>query len=734
MCVAAWFLAILIGLTATGWGQPPDPSLPGGQFDPSVSFDSGKEALGEGSRVSKFEAGFTAPAADGSAQLFVEETVPTGAHTFSITQPDGGPLKTIIEVAPLPNGITVGDFQAVQPPHVVFDKDSFPPTKTFPKGIPMEEHDGTVKWVAPIRFAAGVRPDAVKLQGKVRVQLCDAKGCAMPRDYLFTAGLRTDVKPVAVSAPAKTKPTLLPGPTPEQGRAGNPSPPTPLESTQPSAAPPNSAPPNAEPPHSVPADQKSPGSSDGSSASAQPRTVTADGEIEWLPFTNAAGLKEIVGPQFDLEQIREHVRKEDLGLGFLGAVCAGFLGGLILNVMPCVLPVIGLKILSFVQQAGHNRRKAFMLNFWYSAGLLTVFFILASLAVGPQKLGWGELFGRAWFAITLTAVVFVMALSFLGVWEVPLPAFIGGGKAGELAAHEGGVGAFFKGALTTFLATPCSAMFLAPALVWAAAQPAWLTYVVFLSMGLGMASPYLLIGAFPELMRFLPKPGAWMETFKQVMGFVLMGTVVYFLAVLDPVYVVPTVGLLFGLSFMCWWVGRISPLADAMAQFRTWAQGAAFVCVVWIVMFPGLNESILGRYHFSGVAAIMAERLGPATHAAATRTGLRVVGPNTVLVDFTADWCQNCHFYENTVLRSSPVVDALRRLGVVAVKADWSHDDSEVTSMLDVLNGKQIPVIAVFSARDPNHPKIFRGVYSQKEILDALEKAGPSPAARVASR
>ena len=121
-------------------------------------------------------------------------------------------------------------------------------------------------------------------------------------------------------------------------------------------------------------------------------------------------------------------------------------------------------------------------------------FSLASLAVGPQHLGWGELFGKAWFTITLAAVVFVMALSFMGVWEVPLPAFLGSGKAGELAAQEGAVGAFFKGVLTTFLATPCSAPFLAPALVWATAQPAWLTYAVFLSAGLGMASPYLLVG------------------------------------------------------------------------------------------------------------------------------------------------------------------------------------------------------------------------------------------------
>jgi suppressor for copper-sensitivity B len=721
LAILCHLIAATLCLAATSLAQPPDPNAPpgGGQFDPSSLFGPGKDSLGQGDRVSKIEAGFTAPAADETAQLFVEETVPPGAHTFSITQPDGGPLKTIIDVSPLPNGVTVGDFQPVEPPHIVFDKSAFPPTEAFPNGLPMEEYEGTVKWVAPIRFAAGVRPDSVKLQGKVRVQLCsDREGCAMPRDYTFTASLRADVQKVAVAAPVKTAPAFTPVPSPKQGNAGNTTP---------------TAPPNAESPRSIRADQKSPASGEGGSATS-PSNVTAGGEINWLPFTSAAGLKEIVGPQFDLEKIRENVRKEDNGLGFFGAIFAGFLGGLILNVMPCVLPVIGLKILSFVQQAGHDRRKAFMLNFWYSAGLVTVFFILASLAVGPQKLGWGELFGRAWFTITLTSVVFVMALSFMGIWEVPLPTFIGGGKAGELASHEGGVGAFFKGALTTFLATPCSAPFLAPALVWATAQPPWLTYAVFISTGLGMASPYLLIGAFPELIRFLPKPGVWMETFKQFMGFVLMGTVVYFLAVLDPVYVVPTVGLLFGLSFMCWWVGRISPVAGTMVVVRNWAFSGAFVGVVWILMFPGLNEKIIGRYHFSGLAEVMAERLAPAVSNGPVVNRTDIVGPNTVLVDFTAIWCQNCHVYENSVLRTDPVINALKRLRVVPVKADWTNDDPEVSAMLDVLNGKQIPVIAIFSAKNPNHPKVFRGVYTQKQILDALENAGPSPVTGLASQ
>ncbi len=411
----------------------------------------------------------------------------------------------------------------------------------------------------------------------------------------------------------------------------------------------------------------------------------------------------------------------------------GFLGGLILNVMPCVLPVIGLKIVSFVQQSGQDRGRAFMLNVCYSLGLLAVFFGLAILAI-LFHFGWGELFGFTWFKIALASVVFVMALSFMGVWEVPLPSFLGGGKTGALAAQEGAAGAFFKGVLTTFLATPCSAPLLAPAVAWATAQPALVTLSVFISAGLGMASPYLLIGAFPQLVKFLPKPGEWMITFKQFMGFVLMGTVVYLLSVLAPHFVVPTVGLLFALSLTCWMIGRIGPERELGVKVRTWALGAAIVGIAWIVMFPGLDERVLGPFHFSGLAKATAPKEVPASGDPSKSAAPRIVGPKPVLVDFTASWCPNCHLYENTVLNTLPVVDALRKGGVVPLKADWSDRDPKVSAMLDTLASRQIPVIAVFSPHDPNHPRVFRGVYTQKDIVDALQWAAEPPRSEVASR
>jgi suppressor for copper-sensitivity B len=668
---------ILLCLSATALAQPLS-GLPG-RFGGQSSFGGGKGILGVGDRVATVEAGFTTPAADGSSQLFVAVTLPEGANTYSVTQPEPGtghPTRTLIKVRPNDSVPTIGKFQSVERPKMILNGQF---------RCVQEEHFGTVKWVAPIQFAAGVKPDSLKIEGNVYMQLCDKSGCVAPKDFPFTAELQADAKP---EKPAEAPPPSPAAPSPQSGVGG--------------------------------------------SVAQVAEPSTKKGDLTWRHFTTVAALRDLVGPKLDVEQVKAYVAHSDSDLSVSRAILFGFLGGLILNIMPCVLPVIGLKILSFVEQSGHNRRRALMLNVWYSAGLMSVFVILATLAVGPQRLGWGQLFGETWFTISLTAVVFVMALSFMGVWEVPMPTFLGRGKARELASQEGAVGAFFKGGITTLLATPCSAPYLAPALVWAAAQPAWLTYLVFLSIGFGLASPYLLIGAFPELLKFLPKPGAWMETFKQFMGFVLIGTVVYLLTVLEPYNVIPTVGFLFGLWFLCWLIGGMSPLAGLGVKLRSWCIGIAVCSIVWIGMYRGIDSKVLGRFSFPGISAIMQERLGMDEDA--VDDGPPLVGPKTVLVDFTADWCGTCKFYESNYLRTEPVIDAIHRLGVVTLKADWTHRERslEVTRMLDVLGGRQIPVLAVFSADHPNSPTVIRGGYTQQDVLEALEKAGPSPPAGLA--
>ena len=352
----------------------------------------------------------------------------------------------------------------------------------------------------------------------------------------------------------------------------------------------------------------------------------------------------------------------------------GFLGGLILNLMPCVLPVIGLKLLSFLEQSGRQWQRALALNVWYSLGLISVFLVLATLAV-TLGWGWGQLFGFAGFDIALAAIVFAMGLSFLGVWEIPIPGFVGRGKTLELAEREGAAGAFIKGILTTLLATPCGAPVLASALTWAVGQPPVKTYAVFLSAGIGMASPYLVIGAFSPLITFIPKPGAWMDTLKEIMGFVLLATVVFLLTFIPWPLVVPTVGFFFGLWGACWWVGRLSPLADGPAKLRRWLSAAIFATAAGFVTLGWLGNVMQERFD-NKVEQAIADRLvqgGTLESKDAPKDASRLPwqpftpkaleeatnAGSTVMVDFTADWCLTCKTLEAVVLNTRPVVEAV---------------------------------------------------------------------------
>ena len=207
-----------------------------------------------------------------------------------------------------------------------------------------------------------------------------------------------------------------------------------------------------------------------------------------------------------------------------------FIGGLILNIMPCVLPVIALKILGFVSEANSEPRRVRNLGLIYALGVLVSFLALAAVVIGVKAAGhhagWGMQFGSPVFVVCLTTLVTLVALNLFGVFEVTL-----GGRAldaaGELASKQGAPGAFFNGVLATTLATPCTAPFLAPALGFAFAQSATVIVLIFLFVGLGLAAPYVLLSWNPAWLKFLPKPGAWMEKFKIAMGFPMLATVVW---------------------------------------------------------------------------------------------------------------------------------------------------------------------------------------------------------------
>jgi thiol:disulfide interchange protein DsbD len=625
-----------------------------------------------------FEAGYTTPDSDGTAQLIVTAEIERGWHIYATTQGPGGPVATKIMVSDGADYKVLGPFQA---------KEAF--VRKIVDGSVQDEHHNHVTWFAPVKFLSKASKN-LAIVGSIEFEACTGTNCTPPQTVSFSAELKNDLKPILAAAAIPAMPPV------------------------------------AQQPNAV-------------AAAPQPTQE----HLAWQPFTSVAGLNNILGQSVDLKVVEEFVRTQArLNLSGLGAILFGFLGGMILNVMPCVLPVIGLKVMSFIEQSGHSWRKALLLNVCYSLGLLAVFFLLATLAVFAN-LGWGQLFAKPWFIISLTGLVFAMGLSFMDVWEIPIPGFAGRTAESDVANQEGATGAFVKGALTTVLATPCSAPLLGPALVWAAAQPPWLTYAVMLSAGLGMASPYLLIGAFPKLIGFLPKPGLWMVTFKHIMGFVLMGTVVFFLTSLDPAFIVPTVGMLFALWAACWWVGRLSPLASRNAKAVAWSQAAAFASIVAVMMFPAFDAQVQPALGFGSLTSIMRERLGyvdgvaPRLATAHMIEGPQMVAarPRAVMIDFTANWCTSCKAFERAVLSQRPVIDAVQSHNVLPLRADWTNEDPEVTKLLVSLNAgrAQIPVLAIFNPKNPNHPIVFPGPCSEADLLAAIDKIAPLEKGEVAS-
>jgi suppressor for copper-sensitivity B len=388
----------------------------------------------------------------------------------------------------------------------------------------------------------------------------------------------------------------------------------------------------------------------------------------------------------------------------------GLLGGLILNLMPCVLPVIGLKILSFVQHGGHSRGKIFALNLWFSLGLLSVFLVLAT-AAAFANLGWGQQFTYTWFKVTMVIIVFAFALSFLGVWEVPIPGFAQSNTSSKLQHQEGASGAFFKGIFTTLLATPCSGPFLGPVFGYTLSQPPIATYIIFGSVGLGMASPYLIIGAFPALVRWLPKPGEWMETFKQLMGFVLLGTVVYLFSTISHEYFIPTLAAVIGVWLACWIIGRVPIYEDTSKQLRQWALGLASAVAIGWLSFTFLSPQ-QHLYEW--------QPYSPGTVAKLQSEG------KTVMVDFTADWCLTCQYNFRTAINTRQIKEVVEKNGVAPVLADWTDKNDTIKQQLEEFNSKSIPLLAIYPANKPGEVIILRDTITEGQLLKALEEAGPS--------
>jgi suppressor for copper-sensitivity B len=795
-------IALMLAVPLAARGKPPT-------IDDLLG--NSPSALGAGEGDLEVSATITPAAGKRPAELSITAEIPAGWHTFSITQPVGGPTKTRIDLESSQQFQKIGDFKADPAPKIEHS-DVY-------ANIPIEIHEGKVTWHAPIRLAEGVDPANVKINGTVFAQRCfGEEKCLPPKKFKFTAiveapaandaGSRTHKndsapKPIrnadsALNAgPAATgqyKPSgahlilrgwiepsiVAPGGTAKVVIAAEPTdgfhvyslaerdPKTvaqgkpalmvltqtggfayemPQTSEKPLEKPADGGEGtvryHAAPVHwttqiQVPVDAKRGDypiegvigfhTCDDATRCDLPQgaefrttlTVGAGGanapaaplEFQFANYAKIAALAEqrAAAPpalKATAPAIKPVAPKEE-PLALWTAIGFGLLGGFILNFMPCVLPVIGLKLLSFLEQGGKSRGHVFALNVCYTLGILAVFMVLASLAAFAG-FAWGE--RSTSFNIGLTCVVFVMALSFLGVWEIPIPGFVGSGKSVELAAREGAVGAFAKGMLTTVLATPCSGPFLGAVFAFCAKQPPETVYLIFAMIGLGMALPYLVIGAFPRLIRFLPKPGAWMDTFKQFLGFVLLGTVVYLFWTLNRTYLVPTFALMIGLWFACWWIGRTPLFAAFRRKLSAWLAGAAVATAVGVFAFLFLTPAVLEGEPFSQSRLETLAKQG-----------------KTVVLDFTANWCPTCQVNSRFVINSEEVNEAIKRHNAILMVADWSDYGDEIKRALVTLTASDsLPVLVVFPGGRPGEPIILRDLLTKRRLIDAIREASEAP-------
>jgi thiol:disulfide interchange protein len=465
-------------------------------------------------------------------------------------------------------------------------------------------------------------------------------------------------------------------------------------------------------------------SGDGLTSYELPQTVKADGKGGFrltAPIDAGAppGVKQLVGvltsengwhADGKLRGLRVAVplaaAKADTGP--LGATLFfALIGGLILNLMPCVFPVLGIKILGFVNQAGHERSKVIMHGLVFTLGVLLSFWslaaVLAVLRAGGSELGWGFQLQEPTFVFVLAAVMLVFAMNMSGVFEFGLSATAVGSN---LQMKGGYAGSFFTGVLATVVATPCSAPFLAPALGAALAVSTIESFAIFTTIAIGLSLPYLLLSIFPNAVKLLPRPGAWMETFKQFMAF--------------PLYA--TVGFLF-------WVLAGQLKEDAL----TAAFGLVLIALgVWVYgrwRAPGASE---GRQRFGLAGLIVCAAAGtwvgwpqPPKFAwddwsPEAVAKLRADG-RTIYVDFTAWWCATCQTNKKIVFNSSEVLDYFAKNKIATLRADWTKKDPRITAELASYGRSAVPFNVIWKP-GKEAPEILPEILTPSTVLEALKK------------
>lgn len=398
------------------------------------------------------------------------------------------------------------------------------------------------------------------------------------------------------------------------------------------------------------------------------------------------------------------------------------LGGLILNLMPCVFPVLSLKALSFAKNAGESQHKIRMDGLAYTLGVVAAFVALATVLIilraAGERVGWAFQFQQPWFVALMVYLFFMMALSLSGVFEMGTSLM---GVGGSLAQKNGYQGSFFTGVLATTVATPCTAPFMGPALGFALTQTWAVAMLIFISLGLGLALPILVLSYLPALSRYLPKPGSWMETFKQLMAFPLYATALFFLWVLGNQVGVMGMSLVLAvcvlLAFAAWLYQRRFTMGPIFRKVNYAIGIAVLAAAVYVVQTPFLQTVPIVQ-----AASFDAEgnsTLGYEVFSKQRLDELQAQG-TPVFVNMTAAWCITCLANEQTTLGTDRVKQAMADNNIVYMKGDWTNEDPEITEVLERFNRPSVPLYVLYPADTSKEPVILPQILTPGTVADAF--------------
>jgi thiol:disulfide interchange protein DsbD len=401
--------------------------------------------------------------------------------------------------------------------------------------------------------------------------------------------------------------------------------------------------------------------------------------------------------------------------GLLKIAGLAFLGGIILNLMPCVFPVLFIKGLSLLQSSQQERHKLRAHGWVYTLGILVSFWIVVALLLvlraGGRQLGWGFQFQSPSFIAVIALLLFFLGLSLAGMFEIGLSLT---SKGSALASQHGYAGSFFTGVLAMVVATPCTAPFMGAAIGYALSRSAFVSFVVFTALALGLGAPYLLLTFNPAWTKLLPRPGAWMEILKQATSIPIFATVIWLVWLFAQAA---------GLTALAGLLAAFLLLAVAAWILGRWPAKAAATTVAVVVLGLAVALPVFAAHKLSVASAHVntGNNSQWEPYSPALVDKYRAQG-RPVFIDFTASWCLSCQVNERVILSRSDVQQKLRDGGFALVRADWTNADETITQALNSLGRSGVPTYAIYSGSTQEPPHVLPEVLTPGIVLDAIDQ------------